>query len=259
MFLFTYHQVLPSFLDFIFSFSRPTHPQGFLFSDCRKDRFKTMLWAGTLTKRTPKTEWGDIRLHNLRAVERQQEGSTGLLPWAVRQAAVYQTFDPDTGNALWVIVKGNRVLESRISQACAQTLTPYEDEEESVKTMALFIHSLIIEWSGENWRWYLDDLEERSQSLTQKVLFARLSDGPQDHASYTLPQERLFVGNYTSSSDRRQTPLDSKHGNNVPDNTYTVGGFANPLSAIGTWRHPQFGHFNDFISSQITTAQFPQH
>lgn len=250
MFLFTYHQVLPSFLDFIHSFGRPTHPQGFLFSDCRRDRFETMLWAGTLTNRAPGTGSGDIRLHNLRAVERQQGDSAGPLPWAVRQVAVYQTFDPDTSNALWVIVKGNRILESRISQACAKKTMSRKKKSKDARAMALVIHSMIIEWSGENWRWYLDDLEERSQSLTQKVLFARLSDGPQGNTPYTLPQERLFVGNSTPSNNRHQIPSGFKSGNTVPDNTYKAGSLADPLSATGARLYEKFGNFNDLTSSQ---------
>jgi hypothetical protein len=166
-FLFSYHQVMPSFLDFIFPFGKQVYPQDSYFSGLREDaRFAPG------TDNTGLTALGrsgsGLRLcYNLRSVEPTKDDPS--LPWTIRQSAVYHQFDTNTGAALWIVVKANNLINTRMIEATEATLRSRSSTRAEAFSATLRSHLIMCDWSGENWRWYINDLETQLQSLTKHV------------------------------------------------------------------------------------------
>jgi hypothetical protein len=113
-FLFTYHQVMASFLDFVFPFGKQVYARDFHFSGFREE---SRLVYDSKDAGIPGLGRSGIGLklcYNLRSVERSSEPS---LPWSIRQTAVYHDFDLETGRTLWVIVKGNKLIKNRMNES----------------------------------------------------------------------------------------------------------------------------------------------
>lgn len=114
-----------------------------------------------------------IRLcYNLRSVERTKDQTE--LPWSIRQTAVYHEFDMKTGRAVWIIVKGNKLIRNRMREASASPAFSPKSSCSDRFSASLAPHLLLCDWSGENWRWYINDLEDQLQGLTRSVLATRV-------------------------------------------------------------------------------------
>jgi hypothetical protein len=93
----TYHQVMPNFLDFLFPFGHQEYAEDFYFSGFREDT-RLLLSDGGL--KIP--EFGrsglEIRMcYSLKSVEPWKAKRDW--PWAVRQTALYHSFDIVTGKS----------------------------------------------------------------------------------------------------------------------------------------------------------------
>ena len=181
MYTFTYHQVMPAFLDFIFPFGRQIYTQDFFFSGFRQE---TRLVESDLGPNLPKLRRSgqEIRVcYSLKSVEKTDEPEEKHAPWSVRQMATYHSFDVETGAALWISVKGNDLVQDRI-MAATENLGPNQrpfatKERAFEETMST--HLINCKWAGEQWRWYLNYLEEELQggagrrALSEKVVRER--------------------------------------------------------------------------------------
>ena len=180
--LLTYHQVMPTFLDFIFPFGEQEHQKDFHFSGFREeDPWDCRQIPAPIDqlRRSGK----EMRLcYNLRSVERA--GSHKHLPWSIRQTAIYHSFDIETGNSFWVTVKGNNCMRDRILNSLSPTNRPKHESNEDSFAASLESHLLMCDWAGENWQWYINDLETELQKLTRAALFAPIGRLPEP-----LPQE----------------------------------------------------------------------
>ncbi|KAI9772652.1 MAG: hypothetical protein M1840_000246 [Geoglossum simile] len=150
MFTLTYHQVMPEFLDFL---------DGERIEGSRVRTFRR-----------------DIRVcYSLKSVERSK-GQRDW-PWSIRQTAIYHSFDLETGLGLWIIVKGNRLMKHRVESTTGPhgflELTPFGIKDRAFAS-ALLTHLIFCDWSGENWRWYVNFLEEALQEKTRRTLLVRV-------------------------------------------------------------------------------------
>jgi hypothetical protein len=155
------------FLDFVFPFGKQVYPRDFHFSGFREE---SRLVHGGRDAGIPELGRSGIGLklcYNLRSVERSNEPS---LPWSIRQTAVYHDFDLETGRTLWVIVKGNKLIKKRINDSFPVQSAPRIDSRIAAFSESLASHSLMCDWAGENWRWYINDLEDKLQDLTRDIL-----------------------------------------------------------------------------------------
>ena len=177
--VFTYHQVLPSFLDFLFPFGNRQYAQDFSFSGFKhEDQFSDV----DCGLKIPELGWSgrDFQLcYNLKSAE----PSTGQpeWPWSIRQSALYHSFDLETGRTTWIIMKGDQLLKKRIklatgSRGLSETSLFATVDRAFASTLA--IHVIICEWSGENWRWYINFLEEALQATTRPTLSAMVDPVP---------------------------------------------------------------------------------
>ena len=177
--LLTYHQVLPSFLEFLFPFGDQQYAQDFHFSGLKfEDQFSDV-GSGL---RIPELGWSglDFQLcYNLKSIE-PSKGQPEW-PWSVRQAALYHSFDVETGRTNWIIVKADQLLKKRIKSATAsrgvsETLCYGTVDRAFASTLA--VHIMMCEWYSENCRCYINFLEETLQSASRPTLSAMVDPFP---------------------------------------------------------------------------------
>ena len=166
----TYQQVMPQFLDFILPLGRQDNERGFNLGGFR---YQTRLPARDRGIEVPELGWSgrDYQLcFNLKSVE-QAIGSGES--WSVRQAAIHHSFDAQSGQASWIVVKANKLLQSRIKSATGSRghskVTSY-DELSKAFASTLNTHLIFCEWAGENWLWYISSLEDNLQEFTRSTL-----------------------------------------------------------------------------------------
>lgn len=92
--------------------------------------------------------------------------------WPIRQTAVYHSFDVCTGRSVWINIKGNELMQTRITQALGSTsqLQPRPLKTTSNSFSASLLTLLIVlEWSGENWRSLISELESQLSDILTKA------------------------------------------------------------------------------------------
>jgi hypothetical protein len=177
MWALTYHQVMPAFLDFIFPFGKQIYTRDFFFSGFRHENRLADLDAGPNLPKLARSG-REIRLcYSLKSVEKSDEPEEKRAPWSVRQTATYHSFDAQTAAALWISVKGNDLIQDRVMTA-TENLKPDQrpfSTKQGAFEESLSTHLINCKWAGENWRWYLNDLEEELQGTTgRRALSAKV-------------------------------------------------------------------------------------
>lgn len=113
----------------------------------------------------------------LRSIE--SSTSTPNQPWAIRQLAVYHSFDVVSGRSLWVTCKGNSAVESRIREAVSEDSTFHPSELKELPgafSATLEVLSMLLDWCDDNWRWYINDLVDAVGKPTAKAKTVRVID-----------------------------------------------------------------------------------
>jgi hypothetical protein len=187
LFVLTYHQVLPAFLDFLFPFGKQRYAKDFQFSAfCHEDRLS--LDERGLNLPGLGRSGRDIRIcYNLKSVEPSKSQSEW--PWSVRQTAVYHSFDIETGKAIWIIIKGDQLMKRRVeafTKPNSSQGTQALDTLETSISSSLAIHLILLEWCREKWRWYINFLEQELQVSTRQTLLVNMDR-----------DSKLSVGNHT--------------------------------------------------------------
>jgi hypothetical protein len=97
------------------------------------------------------------------------------MPWSIRQTAVYHSLDVVTGNAFWIIMKGDELIKERIEAATEPSGMSIQLDDPNFQgspfTASLATHMIICDWCSESWRWYISYLEETLREKT-KYFFA---------------------------------------------------------------------------------------
>ncbi|GAB1319452.1 hypothetical protein MFIFM68171_09662 [Madurella fahalii] len=167
--LLTHHQVMPSFLDFVFMFKARQHPLSHAFF-----RAENYVEAGSQTLRLLNLGRSGVQIQhafNLLTVEKSPQDRN---PWPLRHASLYHSLDLETGRSVFIFLKGNRELSKRVKEATERSRhlqpdTPRTPEQSLVASLQ--VHLIMLEWCAENWSEYIDDMEEtlRSKSVAAKV------------------------------------------------------------------------------------------
>ena len=185
----TYHQIPPFFLDFLLSFGRQHHAKDFFYSGFRHDSrlsdgethpaIQNLGRSGRILRVS----------YSLRSVEPSVDQEKW--PWSIRETAVYNAVDLETGRSIWLIVKGEggASMKDRIitetSPRNQSALNRFGSRSEAFSS-ALSSHLLVCEWSAEHWRWYVNYIEEQVQTLTRKTLSGAVISSPAE------PQPQLY-------------------------------------------------------------------
>lgn len=173
-YLLTYHQVMPSFVEFCCEFVN------------REEAIcKTLLrHEDYIVQRPPVCELPHLgrsglqiqHAFNLLGLEEQKkpDGYT----WPFRHVTVYHSLDIKTGKMFWLIIKGNSVMQDLITSA-EEKLLGYGPEEMKTPTDALAVslqvQLQIFEWSTCHWNNYIDDLEFEARKLSDLVMRSPVS------------------------------------------------------------------------------------
>ena len=198
----TYLDVLPAFVELLANFGKRIHAQSFGESSFRQ---LNQLGHGQYKRlapgpRIPALGWSGraLRLcYVLRSVERSPEGDW---PWSIRDCAVHHSFDVERTRLTWILVKGNSLLQERISSSTADPAMP---EASRFQTLAeafassLVTHLLVCEWALENWDAYLAFLETRSSEITEDAKSNKIDLEPlvvKDSPVTFLPSRRETNG-----------------------------------------------------------------
>jgi hypothetical protein len=92
------------------------------------------------------------------------------MQWSIRQGAFHHQFDVVNGLTLWIVTRGGLDIKERIEQLTKKNGRP-EDRAfsrlEDCFQSTMSIHLLYCYWSTEEWRWYLQWLEEVVEQETQ--------------------------------------------------------------------------------------------
>ena len=205
----TYHQVMPAFLDFLFPFGKQHYAQDFNFSGFRYENCLTEFNRGLSI---PELGWSgrDIRMcYNLKSVEPSE--SDPDWPWSVRQTAVHHSFDVDNGRATWIVIKGNQLMKKRIKLSTESLGLPELSSFQTVDrcfAASLATHLILCDWSADNWRWYINFLEETLQKSTRHILSAMIDRPPKlvvQRNPFLTPQPTL-----SSLDDMMSNPKSEK-------------------------------------------------
>jgi hypothetical protein len=208
-FLCTIYLVSPSFLDFVFAFGLKEGAQDFHFSGLKAE-YRLAPYDKTCVLPSLDRSGRDLRFcYNLRSVEPTSPRSKE--PWSIRQCAVYHTFDVENGKMIWIMVKGNKEIQERVTEAANRSThsdVPLKSRSDAFAA-SLETHLLLCNWSGENWRWYINDLEDQLSALAQGLLAYEVERQPSPLPSPTLPKitsPRFSVGPFSLSRSQTLRP-----------------------------------------------------
>ncbi|KAF7512558.1 hypothetical protein GJ744_000819 [Endocarpon pusillum] len=194
--LLTYHQVMPSFLDFMLSYGRNQHAQDFHFSGLRHESRVAISDKGLEVPELGRSGRKIELCYSFRSVETSSKQTSW--PWSIRQAATYHSFDLESGQSVWIVLKGDQLMRERLMSA---TKAPHLSELRSFKTLqdsfcsSLATHLVFCDWSVENWRWYINFLEEEVQAITRTTVDVAVSkpiDPISAIAPFSEPTQGLF-------------------------------------------------------------------
>ncbi|MCJ1261432.1 hypothetical protein MMC22_001296 [Lobaria immixta] len=108
--------------------------------------------------------------YNLKSVEPSDTDK-----WSIRHCAVHHSFDVMEIRASWIIVKGDSLMKRRIESATSNQGplgTSDFDSMDQAFNASLETHLIFCGWSAENWRWYINYLEDSFQHMTQRTFSA---------------------------------------------------------------------------------------
>lgn len=172
MLCFTHFQVMPEFVEFLFPFGFQSYAQDFYFSGFRQ---RTQL-AEHRRNAAPNARPVDKRFqicYNFKSVEPSDSHD-----WSIRHCAVHHSFDMIDKKEVrtnWIIVKGDELMKQRIESATSDRgshePSDFQSMDGAFKT-SLETHLIFCDWSTENWRIYINSIEERFQSMTRRTFSA---------------------------------------------------------------------------------------
>jgi hypothetical protein len=158
--LLTYHQVMPAYLDFVSVFGLQARPRDLRFSGFRE---QTLLSNPPRVPAMSSLGRSGRQFQLCYNVKAPFHKTAPHKIWTIRQAAIHHQFDVVEGTSLWVVTKGDLELKARIEQLTGPLGRP---EDRSLTTpqdcfrSSLAVHLLLCHWSNEEWRWYIQSLED---------------------------------------------------------------------------------------------------
>jgi hypothetical protein len=211
---------MASYIDFIVPFGQQHHAKDNHFSGLKCD---SRLTSGSSSCKSEVLgrSGNDYRMcYNFKSVE--SSASQINWPWSIRQAAIYHQFDVEEGRTLWIVVKGDQLLKDRIKDLTRQTEVQSEGSAAFAHNasaqfiQSLHVHLLIFEWCIEDWRWYLNFVEEE-QAWTKNALTMRF-DKPREPAKPKMKKKPTSLGFARRTLSNLSQRVQSATGTLIPKN-----------------------------------------
>ncbi|ORY12543.1 hypothetical protein BCR34DRAFT_563656 [Clohesyomyces aquaticus] len=198
--LLSFHQVMPSYLDFMSVFGLQLDQR-----DLRFSGFHEQTTLGVPQSKRPavpqlgRSGHGYQLCYNLKAVV-DKGGEGKRKEWSKRHAAIHHQFDVDNGTALWICTEGRKKdgLFDRIRDLTSDDKRKedwsYGSKEESFIS-SLATHLTCCHWSIEEWRMYMGWLEETVEKETLAAISgSRNPIEGVDRKNYTSDDLQLVQG-----------------------------------------------------------------
>lgn len=186
----TYHNVMPTFLEFVFPFGQQHFPRDFHLMGFRSEsqlaRYSTGLQIDNLGRSGRHLEF----CYSLKSVERASEKP---IPWSVRQCSVYHHLDLTTGQSVWIVVKANKVISEAMQRLSTELLE--SGRKPSPLAASIELHKIMFGWISESWHWYINDLECYLQDETRGAL----STSAEPSTPYIDPVAPILLPSRTES------------------------------------------------------------
>ncbi|KAA6407954.1 MAG: hypothetical protein FRX48_08305 [Lasallia pustulata] len=169
----SFHQVMPSYLDFIFLFGSQSEPR-----DLRYSGFRAQMLLVDPSQRLAVPSSGrsgrQFQIsYNLKCVTCKTSASFRAIQsqeWSIRQAAFHHQFDIVDGTTLWIVTRGGLDIRGSIEDLTGPNGRPehraFRTVEECFKS-SLAVHLLYSQWSTADWRGYLQWLEDFTYQETK--------------------------------------------------------------------------------------------
>lgn len=161
---------MPRFLDLALTFGEQVAEKDFHYTAFNAENFLDASEAKKYCIPRLGRSGREIRhCFNLWSVE---ESETSPYGWAIRQTAAYHSFDVCTGRNVWINVKGNELMQERITQALG---SKRQIQPTSLKTpsgafsASLLTLLIVLEWSGESWKSLVNELEKQLSDILMKA------------------------------------------------------------------------------------------
>jgi hypothetical protein len=169
MLSFSHLHVVPEFVEFLFPFGFQIYAEDFYFSGFRhKVRLHERLPNNAPTLSPVVGEYQIC--WNLKSVEPSDSDE-----WSIRHCAVHHSFDMKQVKTSWVVVKGDELMKRRIESATSDQghlgTSSFKSIDRAFEA-SLEMHLMFCDWSAENWRWYINYLEDRFQNMTRRTFSA---------------------------------------------------------------------------------------
>lgn len=165
---------MPEVLDFLLAFGISENAKDFNYTG-----FRSALVLDDDMNRLDLPEMDrsgrELRLcHILRSVEQAEPAgrSEKAWRWNLRPTVTYHSYDIETEKSVWLIVKANGLIKGRVRANCKDKRL-YQltgDGSNNAFESTLSTHLVLCAWAGENWRWYINYMEEKAQALTRGTL-----------------------------------------------------------------------------------------
>lgn len=173
--IFSYHEVMPVYLDFIFVFGAQTEARDRRFTGFREQTVLSDPPRGLAISDLGRSGRKYQLCYNLKTVSLKSEDpkNISLSEWSIQPAAIHHQFDVVYGTTLWIVTKGGQDLLERYKSLTGKDGRPenkaFGTLEDSFRS-SLAPHLLFCHWSTENWRWHILWLEAVIEKETSMAI-----------------------------------------------------------------------------------------
>lgn len=229
---FKHFGVMPEFAAFLFPFGYRTYAQDFHFSG-----FRQRIRLAETPNFKPINPGYQI-CYNLKSVEPSDSDE-----WSIRHCAVHHAFDVKRVQTKWIIIKGDELMKERVESALGDRGSHQASEFDSICRAfqaSLDFHLILGDWSVENWRWYINSLENKFQDMTRKAYSAPVklpiriaTDTDQISPMTRTTTQRTFSSRFSLFS-RTSTQTDEKNLPNpkMKQRSFSAGTYTNRDTGI---------------------------
>ncbi|KAI6083813.1 hypothetical protein F4821DRAFT_244006 [Hypoxylon rubiginosum] len=160
----TFHQVMPSFLEFLYVFGQQSEPADLQFSGFREQVVLSNPPSDLIQPGLGRSGMHYQICYNLRGVALAEENRADFMDnvWSIRQAVFHHQFDVLNGNTLWIVIKGNLEIQQRFKALTDKNARPQDKSfatTEDCFRSSLSAHLMYCYWATEDWRWHIKWLE----------------------------------------------------------------------------------------------------
>ncbi|KAK6824953.1 hypothetical protein PG987_012447 [Apiospora arundinis] len=178
--LMTYHQVMPSIVDFISLFGGQTQPNDMNFSGFKAQPIATRPVDGRVAPGLGRSDKQYQLCYNLKCVRLKSSHPTEFTfgVWSIRQAVIHHQFDVNNGNTLWLVVKGGTDLELQrrfkdlMGDDSPSECRSFGTPEQAFRS-SLSAHLMYCLWAREDWRSHISWLERSVDRVSQSAVWGR--------------------------------------------------------------------------------------